>query len=214
MRQSIALLSVCASAVLAQAADQNQFKFFFPSGSDGVQPVANVEIVDPATTVAQIACPTGVDSTECGWGMGLEYTVISTTIYKATMKEEGRFTMSFSCNHDTAKSEVSCGVTQTGEQYTGATELVLAGSDIAFATASITGTTTTKNGQENMPTGTASTGAGASTSGAGTSASGAQASGSKTTGPAAPGNTGAAYKPGFERLALVTLAGAAVLNVL
>lgn len=65
MRQSFAILSFLASAAFAQ---NSTVEFFFPGGYEGTDPVASVVTANPSTTVLNLACPTGTDSTECGFG--------------------------------------------------------------------------------------------------------------------------------------------------
>jgi hypothetical protein len=205
MRQPIILLSALAGFALAQ---DPQVSFFFPGGYEGVSPVASVVTANPTTTVLDITCPTGVDSTECGWGPGIEVSIISTTIYEATMSEAGLFTMTYSCNHNTKASEITCAASMggSGANDPGVSTAVLSGSDIAFVTASVT------SGADLL---SATGGAKESTTASATGASGtaAQKSGSSTTASgAAPENTGAAYRFGVEGSALLVLAGAAALN--
>lgn len=205
MRQSIFILSALSSLALAQNSSQT-FEFFFPSGAEGVDPVASIKSVNPPTTVVSITCPTATansNSTECGWGPGLEYSVISNTIYKGTMLEEGRFTMTFSCDENIPKQEVTCGVSVGGEQGIYTSDVVWAKSEVARINATITAgaekllaQTAAQTSLQSTPT---STGSGTATAGS-----------SATSG--LPQSTGAAYKFGVEASALFALVGAAALN--
>ncbi|KAF2797470.1 hypothetical protein K505DRAFT_269385 [Melanomma pulvis-pyrius CBS 109.77] len=230
MRQSFAILSFLASAAFAQ---ESTVEFFFPGGYEGTDPVASVVTVNPSTTVLNLACPTGTDSNDCGFGSGFEYKIVSTTIYEASMSEEG-FIMTFSCDHNIKADQMTCGVSIGGDNANdpGTTSAVLSGTDIAFLTATVTA------GQELL--GAAATGAstGAAptvTTGASTRAvrtfapslTTAASTGLETTGtvsvtglasgasgaepPAA--TTNAAYRYGVEGSALLALAGAAAVNM-
>ena len=219
MRQSIALLSAIAGLTLAA---DDTVSFFFPGGSEGVNPVASVVTANPTSTVLDITCPTGVDTNDCGWGPGIQYSIISTTQYIATMSEEDLFTMTYSCDHNTKAKEVTCAVSMGGSEANdpGVSTAVLSGTDVAFGTATVTAgaslLTATGGAQQSAPASSglktsATAKQTASVSGAtGTAAqqSGATASGSG----AAPESTGAAYRFGIEGSALLALAGAAALN--
>jgi hypothetical protein len=225
MRSSIAIFSVLATAALAK---NSTVEFFFPGGYDGADPVASIVSANPSTTVLNLACPTGTDSTECGFGSGFEYKIISTTIYQASMSELG-FIMTFSCDHNIKKDEMSCGVSLGGSNANdpGTTTAVLPADQIEFLTATVTA------GEELLDaeaTGTASSVA-TSTGVALTAASSATvaprtslqttatasvtalASGASSSEPAAQ-STNAAYKYGVEGSALLALAGAAAMNIL
>ncbi|KAH7113247.1 hypothetical protein B0J11DRAFT_446042 [Dendryphion nanum] len=209
MHQTIYLLSALASLALAQ---NQTFEFFFPSGAEGVDPVVSIKSVNPPTTVVAISCPTaspGFDETECGWGPGLEYTVISSTIYKGTISEPG-VTMTFSCDDNIKKEEVTCGVSVGGSAaemaYT--SNVVWAKTDVARINATITAGAeklAAQTGIQSTPIATSTT---SSTAAAGSQASNTKAS--STSGLVE--STGAAYKFGVEGSALFALAGAAALN--
>jgi hypothetical protein len=176
-----------------------------------------------------IACPTGVDSTDCGWGPGLDYTIISATHYQAQMSAES-VSMSFECDHNTAKSEMTCTVAMTGGNMDMASPqtAVLSGAEIAFVTATVVDGADKLSGAVAQATPTASPSAGAS------AAKSAMATGSglmtdrtpSATGTGMPTNknatssavlpehTGAATRFGLEASALFVLAGAMVANVL
>lgn len=205
MRTSTVLLSTLAGFALAQ---EPQISFFFPGGYDGVNPVASVVTVNPTSTAFDLSCPTDVDSTECGWGPGIHYSIISTTIYQATMSEADLFTMTYSCNHNTKASQITCAASMGGPSANdpGVSTAVLSGSEIAFVTATVTSgadllTATGEAKGSTSASATSVSGTAAQESGASTSASGA-----------APENTGAAYRFRVEGSALLALAGAAALN--
>jgi hypothetical protein len=158
--------------------------------------------------VAHIHCPSGTPSEECGWGPGLEYTVISTTVYQATMVQPDEFTMTFSCQHDTQESKVGCNVSLGGPSANNpaSSELTLTGSEIVFATAMVV--------EGDVPKTTGTAGATSTSSGSAAPAStGAPQSGSPTASGSAPQDTSGAYKYGVEGSALLALAGAAALNM-
>jgi hypothetical protein len=219
MRASITILSALATTILAK---NNTVEFFFPGGYEGVDPVASVVSANPSTTVLNLACPTGTDSTECGFGNGFEYKIISTTIYQASMSEAG-FIMTFSCGHNTKKDEMTCNVSLGGE---GTTTAVLPANEIKFLTATVTA------GGELLDveaTGTASSAAtgvaltaansatlpvrtGLTTRTTGTASVTALPSGVSGAEPATQ-TTNAAYRYGVEGSALLALAGAAAMNI-
>jgi hypothetical protein len=107
-------------------------------GSEGVDPVATIKKVQPSTTEFNIACPTGVDSNDCGWGPGLDYTILSGTKYLASMSY-GSVSMSYSCDHNTKASEMTCAIAMTGGGMDTPTPetAVLKGDEVTFNTATI-----------------------------------------------------------------------------
>ncbi|KAH7081228.1 hypothetical protein BKA63DRAFT_530355 [Paraphoma chrysanthemicola] len=134
MRQSLVILSVLAGG--AYAAETIQF--FFPGGSEGVDPVATIKSAQPSTTEFRVACPTGVDSNDCGWGPGLDMTILSGTKYLASMSYDS-FSMSYSCDYNTRATEMTCAVAMTGGNMDTPSPqtAVLSGSDVAFVTATV-----------------------------------------------------------------------------
>ncbi|EMD95345.1 hypothetical protein COCC4DRAFT_205889 [Bipolaris maydis ATCC 48331] len=109
MRQSTTLLSILASTVCAA----DIISFYFPGGYEGADPVATINTVNPTMTEFRMACPTGVDSSECGWGPGLDATILSQTRYQATMDAAG-VSMSLGCDYNKKKVEMTCTVKQEG----------------------------------------------------------------------------------------------------
>jgi len=226
MRSSIAILSVFAAVALAK---NSTVEFYFPGGYEGADPVASIISANPSTTVLNLACPTGIDSTECGFGSGFEYKIISTTIYQASMSELG-FIMTFSCDHNIKKDAMSCEVSLGGSNANdpGTTSAVIPVDPSEFLTATVTA------GEELLDaeaTGVAASAASkASTAVALTAASSATvtsraslqttatvsttalASGASGAEPAAQ-TTNAAYRYGVEGSALLALAGAAAMNM-
>jgi len=73
MRQSIATFTLLLAST---ACAQDVVSFFFPGGYDGVDPVATINVANPSTTEFHIACPTGVKTMDCGWGPGLDVTIL------------------------------------------------------------------------------------------------------------------------------------------
>jgi hypothetical protein len=212
MHLSTFILVAGASLVVAQ--DDKGFRFFFPSGSEGVAPEAVLDVKSPTTTVAHIHCPAGTDSNDCGWGPGLEYSVISTTIYQATMVQPDEFTMTFSCNHQTKESSIACDVSIGGPEANmpASSQLTLTGSEISFATAVVAEGEIPKTTGGAGATPTSGTAAPAST-GTAPASTGAESSGTPTASGSQPEDTSAAYKYGIEGSALLALAGAAAMNI-
>lgn len=238
MRQSTAILSLLASSVCAA----DIVSFYFPGGYEGIDPVATVNTVNPTLTEFHIACPTGVDSSDCGWGPGLDATILSKTRYQATMDAD-KVSMSLGCDYDKKKVEMTCTVNQEGgNDDTGGEPVtaVFSGEDVKFLsltvvagnsllkpqtspTPSATISTTTKTSVQ--PTTVATSAMSASTrlmtasdmvsaTASSTSTSGAQAAPtSSNSSTALPESTGAAARFGIEGSALLMLAGAAALNV-
>jgi len=221
MRFSIAICSVLATAALAK---NSTVEFFFPGSYEGADPVASVVSANPSTTVLNLACPTGTDSTECGFGDGFEYKIISTTIYQASMSELG-FIMTFACDHNIKKDEMSCEVSLGGSNANdpGTTTAVLSANQIEFLTATVTA------GEELLDV--KATGAASSVTGVAliaassvtvaprtslqttaTASVTALASGASGAEPAAQ-STNAAYRYGVEGSAMLALAGAAAMNM-
>ncbi|KAF2123412.1 hypothetical protein P153DRAFT_371732 [Dothidotthia symphoricarpi CBS 119687] len=220
MRQSVVLVSLLASTTLAQ----DVVSFFFPGGYEGDAPVATIKTANPSTTAMHIACATGVDATECGFGTGVDVRVISGTSFEGTMSAE-TYTMSYNCDYNTKAVEMTCTADMTGQDPQTA---VLSGSDVAFVPATVvqgaellkeTASATAASATASMTSSLAS----ATSTGIKTSASvasGASAavsshvSGSASTptasGSAATVSTGAAAGSGIERSTLLALVGAAV----
>lgn len=239
MRQPTAILSLLASSVCAA----DIVSFYFPGGYEGVDPVATLNTVKPTLTEFHIACPTGVDSADCGWGPGLDATILSQTRYQATM-DAGSVSMSLGCDYDKKKVEMTCTVNQEGgNDDTGGKPVtaVFSGQDVKFlsltvvagnsllrpqtsATPSATpSATTTKTSAQPTTTATlamsASTGLMTASNMVSATASPVSTSGAQTaptssnSSAAPPESTGAATRFGIEGSALLMLAGAAALNV-
>ena len=115
------------------------------------------------------------------------------------MQDADRFLMTFSCDENIPKQQVTCGVSVSGEEGVYTSNVVWAKSDVARINATITA------GAEKLA---AQTGAQATPSSTG--------SGTSTAGPSAtsglPRSTGAASRFGVEGSALFALVGAAALN--
>jgi hypothetical protein len=204
----------------------HKFRTNIPPGYEGADPVATINTANPSTTEFHIACPTGVDSTECGWGPGLDVTILSKTRYQAQMNLE-HVSMSLGCDYNSKATEMSCTVNQSGgNDDTGGQPVtaVLSGTDVEFLSASIV-----KGAELLSATGSAaatSTGDAASITVV-TSAKSASTglmmatghgpaimtSGSPSASGSAPAtaSTGAAVKYGIEGSALLALVGAAAL---
>lgn len=241
MRQSIAVLPFLASAAVAA----DVISFYFPAGtllvfsniecsnltipgSEGVDPVATIKTVQPSTTVMKLACPTGVDSNDCGWGIGLDYTILSGTHYQAQMTDDG-FSMSFGCDHNTMASEMKCTLSVTGgnDDTLGPQTVSFKGDEIAFNKATVVQGANLLSGAGGSATVSAtpaaSAGSGlvtaATPSATGSSMRSIQSSisGAKqsATGSATPAqSTGSAAKYGIEGSALLFFAGAVAVNAL
>jgi len=90
-------------------------------------------------TEFHIACPTGADSTECGWGPGLDVTILSQTRFQATMDADS-VSMSLGCDYNKKQVEMTCTVNQEGgNDDTGGKPVTatLSGDDVEFLTASV-----------------------------------------------------------------------------
>ncbi|KAF2655638.1 hypothetical protein K491DRAFT_704493 [Lophiostoma macrostomum CBS 122681] len=192
---------------------------------EGAAPVASIVTVNPSTTVMDLSCPTDVSGDECGWGEGLEYTIISTTIYQATMIEVDEFTMTFKCEHNTQASEMSCAASVGGGQANdpGTTNTVLKATEFGFLQATVTAggdlLADSTSGGSAAASSVAKTASSLKTiaSSTGTAATGSQASGtaSSATGSGSPAqSTGAAGRFVVEGSALLGLVGAAAWNLL
>ncbi|KAL1794184.1 hypothetical protein ACET3X_007605 [Alternaria dauci] len=215
MRQSIAALSILASAACAQ----DVVSFFFPGGYDGVDPVATINTANPSTTEFHIACPTDADDTECGWGPGLDVTILSQTRFQAQMSTDV-VSMSLGCDYNEQAVEMTCTVNQVGgNDDTGGQPITatLSSDDVQFLSATVVagnslltdaGSVTSSTTRSITPTSTMTS---ASTS-ASTSETASAASSSSASVPV-PESTGAATKYGIEGSALLALAGVAALNV-
>jgi hypothetical protein len=235
MRYSLAIFSVMAGATYAQ----DVVSFVFPGGTyshihllknpitnhptgyDGADPVATIESVNPSTTQFKIACPTGTDSSDCGWGTGLDYTVISGTRYQAQMSAED-VSMSLGCDYNSQAANMVCTVNQGGgnDDTSGPVTATLTGSEISFISATVVEGASLLSGGAATATGAPVSSAARASSGLKT-ASGSAPSASRTSGSGASASisgsapvtasTGAAARFGVEGSALVVLAGAAAL---
>ncbi|KAF1943842.1 hypothetical protein EJ02DRAFT_452897 [Clathrospora elynae] len=221
MRQSLAILAILASSAVAQ----DVVSFFFPGGYDGADPVATINTVNPSTTEFHIACPTSVDSTDCGWGSGLDYTIISQTRYQAVLSTES-VSISLGCDYNSKAVEMTCTVNQSGgnDETGGPATAVLSGSDVVFRSATVVQGMGLLSGVASA-TGVAESTASLASSAA-ASATASASTGSKTAVGSAPATSrasgsgamptpsgSAAVKYGIEGSALLALAGAAALNM-
>ncbi|EOA84599.1 hypothetical protein ACJQWK_07174 [Exserohilum turcicum] len=135
MRQSTAILSILASSVSAS----DVVSFYFPGGYEGLDPVATINTVNPTMTEFRMACPTNVDSADCGWGPGLDATILSQTRYQATMDFESVY-MSLGCDYNKKKVEMMCTVSQKGGNDDTGGKAVTAsftGDDVKFLTVTV-----------------------------------------------------------------------------
>lgn len=226
MRQSLAIIAILASSG-AIAADT--IPFFFPGGSEGVDPVATVKAVKASTTEFRLACPTGVDASNCGYGPGLDYTIVSGTHYQAQMSA-AKVSMSYACDYNSKATEMTCTVAMTGGNVdvSEPQTAVLKGDEVKFNTATVVQGASLLSGASGA---TASSGAAASTSatpkatpattgGLMVAATSPVATGSmkptgatpSTSGQAAQ-HTGAATRLSLQNSALLALAGMVVLSV-
>lgn len=194
-------------------------------GYEGVDPIATIETVKPSTTEFRIACPTGIDTTECGWGPGLEYSIVSGTLYQASFSYD-TFSMSFGCDYNTKAAEMTCTAsTSIGDEETETPQTaVFSGSEVAFMTATIVeGANLLSGAASATPAPTSSLVASTVTSmassgsptasGSATARSQASSSGSLSSSSASsPESTGAAPHFAIEGSILLVLAGAAALN--
>jgi hypothetical protein len=198
MRSSFTLAAASLLASVSLASDQ--IPIYFPGVATSYVISASVSTANPTSTILVMPCPTSgandLLANEVCPSSGLTYSIISTTVYQATIGPD----VAFTCVHKTASKEMSCnfvadGVSAPGQTYTEG--------DFQFITASITAGAESLSG---IQTGSA---ASATPASSGT----AQASGTKATGSAATATpTGAAFKYGIEGSALLALAGAAALN--
>jgi hypothetical protein len=223
MRQSVtAILFAIAASALAQNKTSSQtIEYFFPGNPQGYAPHASIVSANPTQTVMKLTCPTTLpdfDDTECGWGPGVDFTAISSTIFKGTMMMSD-FTMTYSCDHNTKEKAMTCdaSIGGSGADFQTSEVAVLKGTDATMLTATLTA------GAEKL---SAATGAAASTTGgvkatasqtglATVSGGRAAASGANSTGTGLPPqSTGAAGRFVVEGSALLVLMGAVVMNAL
>jgi hypothetical protein len=200
------------------------------TGYEGVDPVATINTVSPSTTEFHVACPSGVDSSDCGWGPGLDVTILSQSRFQAEMTDDS-FSISLGCDYNSKATEMTCTVNQSGgNDDTGGEPVtaVLSGTDVQFLSASVVkgAELLTQSGNAGpVSTGgaesstTASAAARSASTGlmtaSGTAPVTSVASGSgfmPTASGSAPAtaSTGAAVRYGIEGSALLALAGAAV----
>lgn len=209
MHHSLAILAALACLVSAQ----NVISFYYPGGYDGDQPVATIETANPSTTQFRIACPTGSDESECGFGPGVEYTILSSTRYEAVLSG-GSFSASYGCDYNSQATEMTCTVNHQGGGDglpIGRQVAILRGTDVVFNTASIVegasllkgaGHTTATASAKNVP---ASASSGATPAGTHSSSAGASKTGES---PSSAKATGAAARSGAEGATVLSAVGA------
>lgn len=181
-----------------------------------------------------LACPSGVDSNDCGWGIGLDYTIISKTHYQASVAADGTYALSFGCDNNVPKTQMVCTVTMSGGNddgtlaSAGPQTVTLAGSQLSFNKATVIQGANLLSGSSQASATPAAAGSAAGSASAkatglqtaasspasGSAATGAQAS-KTASGSAAPAqHTGAATKFGLEASAMLMFVGAAVVGAL
>jgi hypothetical protein len=169
-----------------------------------------------------LACPTNVDSTECGYGPGLNYTILSKTIYKASMSFDS-IDISLACDYNTQASEATCTVSMAGDdEGSGLQTAVLKGGEAKFNTATIVeGANLLSGGAASAtPSATPAASAGASGASPTPTGTGAQSAKSATSGVASSGTgtaspaqqTGAAARIGLQYGAVIAIAVVAALG--
>jgi hypothetical protein len=260
MRQSTLILSILATTVCAS----DVVSFFFPGGSspvvflvpcypnrptltllttgfDGVEPVATLKTVNPTMTEFHIACPTPSDTANCGWGPGLDATILSQTRYEATMDADS-MSVSMGCDYNTKKLDMTCTVNQEGGKYDTGGEPVTAvfsEPNVRFLSLSVVaGNSLLRTESSTIPSASAATtktsaqstavvtsarsaSTGLMTVSETVSATGSTVSSSSIAATPTPSkssatvpeSTGAAARFGIEGSALLMLAGAAAMNV-
>jgi len=193
---------------------------------EGAAPVATIKNVKPTATVFDLACPTDVDSTECGFGPGLNYTILSKSIYKASMSYDD-FAVSLDCDYNTQASEATCTVSMSSgggnDDGLWPQTTVVKGDEAKLSTATIVqGANLLSGGAASAaPSATQVASAGASGASPTVTATGVQAAQSAVssvagslTGTASPAlHTGAAARSGLQGVAVLAVAVAAILGV-
>jgi hypothetical protein len=134
---------------LASATAATQVPFFMPglgSSNAGVPAVASIVKADASTTVMALACPSGADAMECGWGDNvITVSVMAKTGYALDYPDAG---VRFDC---TSKKDMTCtaGIAQqftdagmdgftAGNDGTATGTTVYPSSKVVFQTASVT----------------------------------------------------------------------------
>ncbi|KAF2439912.1 hypothetical protein P171DRAFT_447885 [Karstenula rhodostoma CBS 690.94] len=226
-------------ATAATAAAETQIPFFLPgmgSSGVGVAPDASIMAGDASTTVMALACPTGVDETECGWGnKDMIVSIVGKNTYALAYSFAGvRFDCTskgaMTCTAQIAQEFTDAGLDDftAGNDGTATGTTVYPSSEVVFQTARVTAgeekltaesgavqTSASGTAKESGPkeTGASSTlrttGSVAST-GAAPSATEADVTGTPTGSAAPVENTGAAARFGA---AFVAIAGAAAVSL-
>lgn len=103
---------------------------YWPLGYDNPME-ASIRSVSAGTTALFIQCPRGTDSNDCGLGMGVDFTIVSSKTYIAKMGETDAVFMSGQCVPNTSKSEAVCTQSIGGPEadFPGVSSIKLSGSD-------------------------------------------------------------------------------------
>ncbi|KAF5852787.1 hypothetical protein GGP41_008214 [Bipolaris sorokiniana] len=185
MRQSTTLLFILASTVCAA----DIVSFYFPGGYEGADPVATINTVNPTMTEFRMACPTGVDSSECAVFSNddVKFLTVDVIAGNSLLRTETSTAPSASVTTTKTSAQSTSVATLTRSASTGQMTVE---SVSETASASASATISTVSTPSIVPTPTSS-----------------QSSAS------VPESTGAAARFGIEGSALLVLAGAAALNV-
>jgi len=235
MHQSLTILAALACSVSGQSV----ISYYYPGGSchenptdvafchlitwtigyEGAQPVATIETANPSTTQFKIACPTDADASDCGFGPGVQYKILSSTRYEAALSSGG-YSVSYGCDYNSQITAMTCTVNQKGIQdglSDGPQTAVLSGTDVVFNSATIVeGASLLNGGGHASPTASPKSVSASASSGStpiGTHASNTAASKTGVSQSSATA-TGAAVRSGFEGATFLTMVGAVVMILL
>lgn len=110
-------------------------------GGLSFSPVASIQSVSAATTVISLGCASDATERLCVVPKGLNYTIISDNTYFGayTMTDFVTLSMGFTCVHNKAASEMTCGEEQSGSRGITTKNAVYDAVPGDFITASVVG---------------------------------------------------------------------------
>lgn len=104
-------------------------------------PVASIQSVSSATTVMSLGCASDTSQRLCVVPKGLNYTIISDSTYIGayTMTDLVTLSMGFTCVHNKAATEMTCGEASSGSRGITTKNVVYDAVPADFITASVVG---------------------------------------------------------------------------
>ena len=177
MRYS-AIVSLAGAAFVSSAMADDTVVQVFIAGADAQSLVASVVSANPTSTEFAITCPTGTDSSDCGFPDGINLQQLHSSVWIGSANDGGSAVFSFDCTVNAQATQAACVVSVGGPAANdpGVATSTLSGTDVQFFPVTVTA------GQQKLGATGGSVPTGSTGSSASGSASGSAASGSKPTG--------------------------------